>query len=379
MKKGKYNILFLDIFSHIGGAEASLLLLLKHIDKTKFNPVCVIPETGPLYERIKILKIKVEIIPLKTINFPFILGYLRTVWQLTRLIKKRRIDLVVCNLEICNQFGLPAAVFNRIPIVCHTRAQVHDLILYWKMLLPFPSVFIANSHATARSFASYLRKGQNVVVVHNGIDLNEYSLTISGHPIRREYGIDDDAFLISVVGRINRTEKRQDVFIKAMAEVVKVCPDVCAIIVGDTKIDRSEDYLEELNQMVNNLGLEDRVIFTGFISDMREVYAALNLLVLTSREEPFGRVLIEAMAMGKPVVATRSGGAIEVVDQGVTGFLVPPDDVKAMSESIIKLVQDKNAANEMGNAGRTRVEKLFSIEKNVKKTEGIYCSVVSIS
>lgn len=379
MKKRKYNILFIDIFSLIGGAQVSMLLLLKYIDRTKFNLICAIPESGPVSERIKALNVKVEIIPLKSINFPFLLGYLRTVWQLTQFVRRNKIDLVVCNVEPSNQIGLPAARLNRIPIVCHLRSLNYSVRYFSGALLHFPDVLIANSYATAECYSPYIRKRQNVVVVHNGVDLNEFSPRGRNLSIRKEYGIDENTFLIGVVARISRSQKSQDLFIRAMAEVVKVCPNVCALIVGDTKIDQSEDYLEELKLMVNQLGLKDNVIFTGFVSDMRELYAALDLLVMPSKVEPFGRPFIEAMAMEKPVVGTRAGGAVEIVDHGVTGILVPPNDVKAMSESIIKLVTDKKAAEEMGKAGRLRVERLFSVEENMKKTEEIYWRTVNAS
>jgi|TARA_B100000315_G_scaffold213690_1_gene211775 UDP-N-acetylglucosamine:LPS N-acetylglucosamine transferase len=124
--KRRYNILFLGFIPYIGGSEISTLLLLKYLDKEKFNPVFIIPDFGPLSDRLKELKVKVVTMPLEQAKFPFLLGYLKTVWNLTRFIKKNNIDLIICTVEICNQYGFPAARLNRIPIACHTRNLIPD-------------------------------------------------------------------------------------------------------------------------------------------------------------------------------------------------------------------------------------------------------------
>ena len=374
--KKPYNILFLDFTTFIGGTEISTLLLLKHMDRREFNPFFVLQGKGPYYDRIVKLGVPVTIIPLNQLKVISLIKYIKTVWDLSRFIRKNRIDIVVCTLEPCNQYGLPAARLNRIPIACHTRNLIPDFRSFWRTLLHFPDVLIANSKATAESYIPFVRKHQKVEVVYNGVDLEEYSPSLKDNTIRKRYGIGDNKFLIGMIGRISRP-KRQDIFLKTIAEVVKFYPDVCAFIVGDTRIDRSEQYLEELHQLVKKFELEDKVIFTGFINDMKGLYASLDLLVLPSQAEPFGRVLIEMMAMGKPVVATKSGGAVEIVEHEVTGLLIPPDDEKSMSKAILKIINDKQSAKKMGNAGRKRVENLFSIKTNVEETQKKYMEVLN--
>jgi len=376
LKQRNYNLLFIGFVPYIGGAEISTLLLLKYLDREKFNPIYIIPDIGPLFDRITNLGVKVVTIPLEQIKLPFSFAYLRTVFKLAQFIRKNKIDLVICTVEICNQYGLPAARLNRIPIVCHTRNLIPDFRSFWRTFLHFPDVLIANSKATAESYSPFIRKHQKVEVVYNGVDLEEYSPSMNGRTVRKRYGIEGNQFLIGMVGRISRP-KRQDVFIKAMSKVIKVCPDVCALIVGDTRIDRSEQYLKELHQMVKELEFGGKVIFTGFVNEMKELYASLNLLVLPSQAEPFGRVLIEAMAMELPVVATRSGGATEIVEHGITGFLIPPDDIVSMSKAILKIVQYEQEAKKMSMAARKRVKMMFPIEGNVQKTEKIYQDIIS--
>ncbi|MFC1816721.1 glycosyltransferase family 4 protein [Thermodesulfobacteriota bacterium] len=376
MKQRKYNILFLGFLPYIGGTEISILLLLKHLDREAFNPTYVIPQVGPISDRLVDLDVRFVTMPLNTIIIFSPLGYLRTVWRLAQFIRKNKIDLVICTFELCNQFGLPAAKLNRIPIACHTRNLIYDLRSFWRTFLHFPDVLIANSKATAESYSPYVRKYKKVEVVYNGVDLEELSPSISRGSMRQRYNIGDNKFLVGMVGRISRP-KRQDIFIKAVSEVVKICPDVRVLIVGDTKINKSENYLKELHGMVKELGLKDYVIFTGFVNDIKEVYISLDLLVLPSHAEPFGRVLIEAMAMEKPVVATMAGGAMEIVDNGKTGLLVPPDDSSALAKAIITMHNRKELARLMGKEGRKRVENMFSIKKNVERTQKIYLELLN--
>lgn len=375
MYKKPYNVLFLDFTTFIGGTEISTMLLLKYMDLKKFNPFFVLQGEGTYYDRIVKMDVPVTIIPLNQLKFASLIKYIQTVWNLTRFIKKNRIDLVVCTMEACNQYGLPAARLNRIPIVCHVRNLIPDLRSFWRTFLHFPDILIANSRATAQSYNQFTRKRQKVEVVYNGIDLTEYIPSCTGEGIRKRYGIDNNIFVIGLIGRINRI-KRQDIFIKSIAEVVKIHPNICAFIVGDTKIDRSEPYLKELHKMIDDFKLKDKVIFTGFMNDMKEVYASIDLLVLSSDAEPFGRVLIEAMAMEKPVVATKAGGVVEIVEDGVTGLLVPPGDVNYMAKAIVKMLESKEDRMRMGRAGRKRAESMFSIEKNVEEIQKIYLKVL---
>ncbi|MFH1305063.1 MAG: glycosyltransferase [Candidatus Omnitrophota bacterium] len=375
MKQKKHNILFLGFVPYIGGAEVSTLLLLKYLDRERFAPVYIMPAAGLLSDKVAELGVKFVTMPLEKIKLPLPFGYVKTVWRLKQFIKKNKIDLVVCTVELCNQYALPAARLNGVPVACHTRNLIPEFRSFWRTFLHFPDVLIANSKATAESYRSFIGKRQRVEVVHNGVDLKEYSSLAENPAVRVKYKIAPDEFLVGMAARIS-PPKRQDVFIKAVHEAGKICPGMRAIIAGDTEINNSGWYLEELKQLADKLGLSDKVIFTGFVDNMKELYSSLDLLVLPSQAEPFGRVLIEAMAMGLPVVATRSGGAPEIVEDGVTGFLVQPDDVNSTKGAIVRIVQDRQRSKERGAAGRKRVEKVFTSEENVKRTQEIYLSLI---
>jgi len=149
MTKRPYNVLFIDYVSEIGGAEISMLLLLKNLNRDLFNPIVIIPNKGPLYGRITELGVQVRTMTLTKINLPLPSGYLKTVWRLIRFINSNDIALVTCHMDICNQYALPAARINRVPIVVHTINLIPDMRSFWRTFLHFPDALIANSNATA--------------------------------------------------------------------------------------------------------------------------------------------------------------------------------------------------------------------------------------
>jgi glycosyltransferase involved in cell wall biosynthesis len=177
--------------------------------------------------------------------------------------------------------------------------------------------------------------------------------------------------VVVLVGRISPW-KGQDVFIRAAALVLKQFPACRFQIVGSALF--GEDALEgELKQLAASLGIGEQIEFLGFRKDVPEIISAGTLVVHASTvPEPFGQVIVQAMAAGKPVVATRGGGVLEIVDDGVSGLLVPMKDADAMANAICEILSDPVRARKMGEAGRERFLERFTIEKTVEAVEGIY-------
>jgi len=139
----------------------------------------------------------------------------------------------------------------------------------------------------------------------------------------------------------------------------------------------NESHLERLHALVDQLALQERVVFTGEVRDSCPVYAASDLVVLPSAQaEPFAGVVLEAMAMGKPVIATALGGSLDQVVDGETGYLVPPADAGALAEKIRAFFEDPNLGKVMGAAGRERVHTHFNVERMVEKVETVYAEVL---
>jgi glycosyltransferase involved in cell wall biosynthesis len=251
-------------------------------------------------------------------------------------------------------------------------------------------VVIANSRMVAEGLGPL-----PVQVVANPVDVDRFSPARSGRCVRQEFGIAQDAPVIGVVGRIT-VWKGHQTFIEAMQRVIDCAPTARALIVGEqfercpeaderelrgirerfgTELDIPSQVVfreQDLRALTRELGLQDHVVFTGFRQDIPDVMAALDLLVLPSWWEPFGRVLIEAMASGTPVVATNLGGPPEIVRDGETGYLIPPLDSVAMADAICGILNRPHLRAAMGKQGRVEAERRFSLSEYVNRITAIY-------
>jgi glycosyltransferase involved in cell wall biosynthesis len=179
-----------------------------------------------------------------------------------------------------------------------------------------------------------------------------------------------------LVGRISPS-KGQHIFLKAAAQVHRRFPDVRFQIIG-AALFNERDYERQVRQLASDLELQDQVEFTGFRDDVPRLISNMEILVHASvTAEPFGQVIAEGMAAGKPVVATAGGGVLEIVLDRVTGLLVGMGDVDEMSAAICRLLEDPEAAKRMGERGRARVLEHFNIKETVAKIEGVYDEVLA--
>jgi glycosyltransferase involved in cell wall biosynthesis len=247
-----------------------------------------------------------------------------------------------------------------------------------------PDFIIVNSEATLKTLClpnpngvaasrekSFVPRSSVVYngVVHDGVPGN--SIVAGDHDCGIIHSPGDGPQRVGLVGRISPW-KGQDVFIRAASDVRKVLPGTQFLIIGSAMFGE-EDYEREVRELSTSLGLDDCLEFTGFRSDVQELVHGLDVLVHASTTgEPFGQVIAEGMAACKPVVATAGGAVPEIVQDGVTGLLVPMGDAQSMAEAITKLLSDPELAGQMGEAGRQRVEEHFTMEHVVQKVEFIY-------
>jgi glycosyltransferase involved in cell wall biosynthesis len=209
--------------------------------------------------------------------------------------------------------------------------------------------------------------------IYNGIEIAEYSTQVPDaetKELRKELNIDDSMKVIGAIGRMV-WQKGFEYLIEAIPKILEPIPDVKFMIVGDGPLKIP------LETMSRKLKVTDSVIFAGFRSDIREILAAIDILVIPSLLEGFPMVTLEAMAMAKPIIATRIDGVIEQITDGENGLLVPPKDHEALTESILKLIQDKELSGRLGRLARKKVEQEFSVEKMVAETEKVYLSLLS--
>jgi glycosyltransferase involved in cell wall biosynthesis len=387
------TILFLDHTALLGGGEIALLNLLRHLDRARYRPVVVLFSHGPLVGRLAELGVETHVLPLAddVVNArKDALGagsllrlragseVLKHVWRLAGFIREHQVDLIHTNSLKSDLIGGLAARLARRPVVWHVRDRIDADYLPRRVAQAFrvlaravPQSVVANSAATLRTLTSASGNSTTAPplqpprmhVVHDGTDCDQFQVAPPG-PAR-------DEIRIGMIGRISPW-KGQEVFLNAAALLRPRVPRARFFVVG-AALFAEKDYEARVRAMPAALGIEDVVEFTGFRDDVNGVLAQLDILVHASTTgEPFGQVVIEAMAAGKAVVATDGGGIPEIVVDGQTGCLVPMSDPRAMADAIARLCADLDAARAMGLNGRRRVEEKFTIQRTASRIEQLY-------
>ena len=416
------TILYLDHTAKMGGGEIALLNLVSALDKRRYRPVVVLAADGPLVVRLRDAGIETHVEPLAasvletrkdSIGPRSLLrigqagacvGY---AFRLARLARQLGADLIHTNSLKADLYGGLAGRLARIPVIWHVRDSIDGHYLPPRVAAAFrhlarviPTAVVTNSESTLRTLRPV--RGQLTATVYSGIAASssgaalDYALSeIPSENDRRQHvihdGYDPEMFalaliapapeiptprtdgtaVIALVGRIAGW-KGQHVFLQAAALVRDRFPQARFQIIGAPLFGEHE-YERSLHRMVCDLGLEDRVEFLGFREDVPALLAGADLVVHASTlGEPFGQVVIEGMAAGKPVIATDGGALPEIVIPNETGLLVPMGDAPAMAEAIASLLADPARAAAMGAAGRLRVQERFTIAHTVRKLEGIY-------
>lgn len=363
IKNRKINILYISNRERfLGGAEKSLCDLIGHLDLSKINPYFVSIYNGEVTEFIKNLGIPyLKICEFRRKNpFPFI----RSQIQLIYLILKKRIRIIHNNQrQEAFYTWLPAFLTNTKMILHHRDSSDFSRMDHF---------FInrADCNISISSWQNDQFFNNKAILIHNGIDLDqipqqiEDDQTINGAK---------KSLLVGLVGRI-APMKGQDTFIEAAKIVLEKLPDVKFNIYGDTNSGYYNDYYLGLINKIKVLELGDTVIFRGYVNNIEDIYPQLDISVVPSLREPFGRVIIESMVFCKPVIATNVGGPLDIVtDQ--TGILVPVNAPKALAEAILYLARNLTVRENMGKAGRERVERFFTIERTLTKIYEVYESL----
>ncbi|MGB3904933.1 MAG: glycosyltransferase family 4 protein [Anaerolineae bacterium] len=366
------TILYVDHAAALGGAERSLLLLLHHLDRRQFRPLLA-SNPGPLADAAADLHVPVFTIPMPRLrSWPApLLDLWRGARALADIIRRERVVIVHSNVMRASFFGALSSKLTRRTFVWHVR-DIHTERWYTWLMSRLSDRALAVSDAAARPLHS-----SQVTVIHNGVDLAEFDPSlIDGASFRTELGVPNDTPLVGIVGRI-RPWKGQQYFLAAASEVARLVPAARFLVVGGTIFPAKEDYLRQLRRLAGDYGIPDRVTFTGHRRDVPEVLAALDILVHCSDAEPFARVVIEAMAMAKPIVAFADGGTPEAVLDRDTGLLVPPGDVAALAAGIEHLLLNEPLRHAMGEKGRSRVEAMFTAEQMTRKVEKVYEELLS--
>jgi len=288
------------------------------------------------------------------------------------------VDIVHLNNNMESQEAVVlGARLAGIPCVAHARSfQRPARSLRWVARLV--DGHIAISHAVVRNLVEIGAPDDRVFLVHDGIDVDRFADVPSREECRRLLGISEDVPAFGIFGRIIPW-KGIDEFVRASIQVIREKPDAVAFVVGDVS-DGDEAYHLGVRKLIDDAGLQDRIILAGYQSDIRPMMAGLDLVVHASTTpEPFGMVIIEAMAVRRPVVATRGGGPDDIVIPGETGLLVDRGSVPQMRDAILQVLNAPDRGRAMGEKGRRRVESSFTSQLYAEKTIRIYDGLLNHS
>ena len=382
----------------MGGGEIALLNLILSLDTDRYRPLVALATDGPLADKLRAGGIDVAILPLdsalretrkdslgvgsllKLRQAGLLLSYSR---RLAHWARARGVDLIHTNSLKSDIYGGLAGRLAGIPVLWHIRDNINGQYLPPVVASAFrllsrllPNRVVANSESTLHQLwprrtrpGHVIYSGTPTQVVHDGY---VEDTIISPPPEHGEkWGRPP---VIALIGRIAEW-KGQHVFLRAAETVHRQFPDAKFWIIGAPLFGEFE-YEKSLHALTEQLGLAECVEFLGFRADVSALMPDIDVVVHASiLGEPFGQVVIEGMAASKPLIATNGGALPEIVQDGVTGLLVAMGSAEEMAAALVRLLADPAQARVMGQAGKRRVERLFTIRHTVSKLEAVYASM----
>jgi L-malate glycosyltransferase len=372
---------FLTAFG-VGGTEKQVANLTQRMDRRAFDvSFACMSRWGEMIEEIEGKQgLAISEYPLESLYEP---NAFRQMWRFAKALRRNHTQIVHSYNFYANVFSLPAAKLAGVPV---TVASIRDMGVYMspaklraqKLVCCLADRIVVNAGAIRDWLLEQGYDASKIVVIRNGVDTSRFGARSDGASLRREMDIPAAAPLVVLLARLNPS-KGIECFFEAAAQVRERHPDAYFLAVGECFKRNAEGevvvdtaYRQQLQDKAVSLGLGDRVRFTGLRKDVPQVLAAAAISVLPSISEGISNTLLESMAAGVPVVATRVGGTPEVIDDGKHGLLVPVNDPRSLADAISRVLSDHALAAHLGANGRRRVGEEFSFEAVVRKTEDLY-------
>ncbi len=377
--KHKDKILYISTTSRLGGGEGILLNILERLDRTKFEPIVLLPEKGKLEDELKKKNIKFAIVSnKKKYSKKDIFSFLVLVARYVFWILKENITLVHVNgLGVYRPCAIAARLTQR-KIVCHLHSPTIKDDLDYALIIP-PDSLICCCADIAQCVKQYLKpvpRRTSLRVLINAIDGSLF------HPIspeektqlRRKLNIRNDCFIVTTIGDLS-LRKGQKEFLLMAKDILVENKEVKFQIIGTEK-ESNTGYTSILKELANSLNIAESVDFLGYCSNPHEYVSACDLFVLPSKEEGLPLVILEAMGCAKPVVASSVNGIPEAISHNKTGFLVQADDVLSLTKYVRELLTNSDKRELMGLEGRKYVEQFFHLDRYVRQLEEIYSNIL---
>ncbi len=392
------KILYVENGIGYGGAVICLRHLIRNLDRSRYAPCVVTSRDEPPYREIAaeaewwhlrdhffdsrktLAWTRENLHPAAgqlVARLDDLVNRLPYLLRMLNLIRRVRPDLIHTNNEpLCNIAALLSGRLLGIPTVAHVRGDLQGSRLM-PLAYRLPDHFVPVSHWVARSIREKLGIApQRISVVYDGLELEKLDPATDGKPFRCRFGIADDDFAVGLVALLIPW-KGQECFIEAAKQLRHRIPHLKMLIVGGAP-QSCRDYERRLQEQVHREGLEGQVIFTGHVTDMPAVYNGLDVVVNASTSpDPLGTVVIEAMAMARPLIGPDHGGAAEMIDHGRTGLLFEPGDAAALAAAIERFHQDTDLRERCRHAARRHALDTFSVTTHAAAIQTLYDALLN--
>ncbi|HCB12072.1 MAG TPA: hypothetical protein DEP36_00670 [Gammaproteobacteria bacterium] len=379
---GPATILYVENGVGFGGAVISLRNFLEPLDRRSYQSVLVPSLADPKFASFADIARTIHLpknrltryAPLTTVRRVLNIDVLHYASRLARVAKAENAQLIYLNNDfIANMAGVIAGRWLKLPVVIHERdiPAPHSRLATW--LTRWTERFLAISGPVREALLDMGVPLERITMVPEGLDLRAYQPQPAPHvaAVRASLGLTPDQPLIVMVGMIMEW-KAQDVLLRAAPAILARHPRTHFLIIGETPPGR-EDYLRQLQRLADTPLLDNAVHFTGYRNDIPLYLQAADAVVHASvSPEPFGRVVIEAMAMGTPIVATAIGAPPEIIRHGETGLLTPPGDVEQLSQTLCTLLDNPEWRLRIGKAGRREVFQKYAIQRHAGLIQAVF-------
>lgn len=367
-------ILYLDHAPIWGGAEAVLVTLIENLNLNEVQPIVATAPNSPLAKRLAGTAVPILPVPFDTLNqagWRLPLHLAQSVTAVSRLIRQHHIALIHTNTVRAHIVGSLAGWLTRTPVVW----TLHDNTLpprLARLLSPIPSHVITVSGWLRDRYQPHGLSGK-CSVIPNGLS-DQPAVNDAQPDMHTELGIPPQSPLILNVGRLI-AGKAPHLFIAAAEMVLPHHPDAHFVLVGGPDAGQAADldYLARLNRLIAQSPLGPNLHAVGPRSDVGRFYQAADIVVYNAvQPEGLPTVLLEAMAYARPVIASAIGGALEIVQDGRTGLLIPPNQTPALADALRSLLANPTARRTLGQAGRKRLQETFTVPQQAQKTTAVY-------
>lgn len=344
---------------NVGGVETGTVDFAKYLKQHNHQPI-VVSNGGTLVAKLESMGVKHYQLPVHKKN---LFTMIRMVKKLRQIIQNEGVEIVHARSRVPAWIAFFASRKTKASFITTCHGFYGSRL--FSQVMGFPKLVIVPSEAIGRHMV------EDYGVLHENIRRIPRSVDLDKFIFQNKEIVKKNNYVVAIIGRITPL-KGHKYFIEGMARIIRQMPNIKVWIVGSPPADRYI-YKEELEVLSSRLGIRDHVEFMGSHADIPQLLSKIDVLVMSSIEpESFGRVIIEAQAVGVPVVATSVGGVVDIIDDGKTGLLVAPKDADAIAGAVIRIIQYPDLANQLINNARKKVEEQFTLDLMASRTVKVY-------